>query len=132
MTDGEFIERFERGQLETLRHADHLHLACAYLNVCSEAESLRRLEAGLQAFATKKGVPEKFHRTLTCAWLELVVDARRHHGEGRTGEALLSACPALADPRFIHRFYSEAALCSSAARTAWIGPDLRPLDATLY
>lgn len=132
MTDEEFVERFERGELESFRHVDHIRLACAYLNVCSEAESLRRLEAGLLAFATKKGVPEKFHRTLTRAWLELVIRARRRHVAARSGEALLGVCPALADARLISRFYSQAALESGTARSGWVDPDLQPLDAAIY
>jgi hypothetical protein len=132
MTDTEFVEQFERGELDTFRHADHVRLACAYLNVCTRAEALRRLEDGLLAFATAKGVPGKYHRTLTRAWLELVADARRRHAGASTGEALLAACPALADAGFIRRFYSEERLASDAAREGWIGPDLQPLSATVY
>jgi hypothetical protein len=132
MTDTEFVERFERGELDAFRHADHVRLACAYLDTWGRAEALRRLEDGLLAFAARKGVPGKFHRTLTRAWLELVCDARRRYTGAPTGEALLAACPVLADPRFINRFYSDELLQSEAARTDWIGPDLRPLDATVY
>jgi len=132
MTDEEFVARFERGEIESFRHADHVRLACAYLDACGRAEALPRLEAGLLAFATRKGVPEKFHRTLTRAWLELVADARARHAGAIGGDALLAACPPLAEPQFIRRFYSEAVLASAAARRDWIGPDLRPLSTTVY
>jgi hypothetical protein len=132
MTDAEFVERFERCDLESFRHADHVRLACAYLNVCEPAQALARLEQGLRAFATAKGAPEKYHRTLTRAWLELVADARRRHAGATSGEALLAACPALGDAGFIHRFYSKERLGSDAARLDWIDPDLRPLSSALY
>ncbi|HXW08816.1 MAG TPA: hypothetical protein VD833_26535 [Vicinamibacterales bacterium] len=131
MTDEVFVERFERAELESFAHADHVRLACAYLDTCDEPEALRRLERGLLALATRKGVPGKFHRTLTRAWFELVAHARRRH-DARRGDALLAACPALADAAFIHRFYSPELLASDAARADWIGPDRQPLDATVY
>ncbi|HSC26906.1 MAG TPA: hypothetical protein VLD67_06505, partial [Vicinamibacterales bacterium] len=93
----DFLEEFERATLPGLPHADHVRVACAYLDRYGEADTLERLLAGLARFAAAKGKPDKFHYTMTRAWLELIVDARRRHPTARTADDLMRACPALGD-----------------------------------
>ena len=83
-------------------------------------------EYDLARFAAAKGQPDKFHYTMTRAWLELVVDARRQ-SPGEPPPALLSRYPVLADGGALARFYSPDVLSSAAARAGWVPPDLGPL-----
>ena len=126
MSDAEFLQQFEAAALASLPHADHVRLACLYLDRLPAAAALARLADGLARFAAAKGKPDKFHYTMTRAWLELVADARRQ-SPGEPAAALLSRYPVLADGGALARFYSPDVLSSAAARAGWVAPDLGPL-----
>jgi hypothetical protein len=127
MTDDELIAGFEAGTLEQLPHADHVRLALIYLERHGQIEALRRLGDGLLLFATMKGHPEKFHVTMTRAWLELVEAARAAH-PGLDPAGVIGACPGLLDVHVLRHFYSAGRLDSEAARTSWVEPDVAPIN----
>jgi hypothetical protein len=127
MTDRDFLMAFESGTLAELPHRAHVRLACLYLDRGSAAEALEHVVCGLRRFAAAKGQADKFHYTMTRAWLELVVDARREYPAAQDVDALLSACPRLADSRALTHYYSRDVLSSAAARADWVPPDLMPI-----
>jgi hypothetical protein len=104
-------------------------LAWAYLQRVGPERALECLVSGLKRFAAAKGHPEKFHYTLTRAWLEMIAFASARFPDTRTAADLLARCPELGDARTVQRFYSAALLDSDRARTGWVEPDLEPLDA---
>jgi hypothetical protein len=126
MTDDELVRGFEATSLPAFPHADHVRLTIIYLNRHGRDETERRLFEGLRRFATAKGVPEKFHVTMTLAWLDLVDDARRKHPEVRDASELVIACPELLNRDALLRFYSSERLTSDEARTQWVAPDRAP------
>ncbi len=126
MTDEELIARFEAGRLDGLPHADHLRLGLLYLARDDRAEAVRRLADGLLLFATMKRHPEKFHVTMTRAWLELL-DAARATQPGSSPSDVIAAWPGLLDPKALRQFYSAERLDGDEARTSWVEPDLAPL-----
>jgi hypothetical protein len=125
------IEEFERGTLATFRHADHVRLTWAYLDRYDPDVTLKRLVSGLAGFAASKGHPEKFHYTLTRAWLEIIIEAKRQHPDVADADALLARCPALGDPQLIARYYSHGVLSSAVARMDWVPPDLSAFERTV-
>jgi hypothetical protein len=127
MTDQDFLTAFESGALTELPHRAHVRLAWLYLDRGSETQALERLVDGLQRFAAAKGRADKFHYTMTRAWLELVIGARRANPSAQDVDALLVACPGLADSRALAHYYSGAVLSSAAARADWVPPDLKPI-----
>ena len=131
MSDDDFITGFEAGTLMELPHRSHVRLACLYLDRFAAEEALEQLLAGLKRFAAAKGHPGKFHYTMTRAWLELIVCARRRHPDARDAGELFVACPLLADSRVLSRYYSDALLSSAAAREDWMPPDRAPIGAGL-
>jgi pyridoxamine 5'-phosphate oxidase len=130
MTDEEFLLRFEAADLSDFRHADHVRVAWAYVERDGPDRALTAMLDGIRRFSIAKGAPDKFHHTMTRAWLELIVDARTRHPEARTASALIAACPALADSRAIDRFYSAETLGSDRARASWVEPDQSPVSAS--
>jgi len=72
MTDDELIAGFEAATLAAFPHADHVRLTILYLARHGREETERKLFEGLRRFAAAKGVPDKFHVTMTVAWLDLV------------------------------------------------------------
>jgi hypothetical protein len=77
---------------------------------------------GLLRFATAKGHPEKFHVTMTRAWLD-IINAARHAHPDLDPASLVEACPELLDRNALFRFYTPERLNSDEARAGWIAPD---------
>src|SRR5262245_64316630 len=123
MTDDELIQGFEAASLPSFAHADHVRLTIRYLARHGREETERRLFDGLRRFAVAKGVPEKFHVTMTIAWLDLVEDARRRHPDAVDPAALVAAVPELLNRDALLRFYTSERLMSDDARRQWIPPD---------
>ena len=123
MTDDELVEGFEAAALPAFPHADHVRLTIVYLTRHGRDETERKLFEGLRRFAAAKGVPQKFHVTMTLAWIELVEDARRKHPEASNPAALVAVCPELLDRDALLRFYTPERLTSDDARERWMPPD---------
>jgi hypothetical protein len=129
LSDDDLVHGFEAGTLSQFPHASHVRLTLIYLARHGVDETRRRMADGLLLFATMKGHPEKFHVTMTRAWLELIESARRQHPDARDPEALAQACPALLDKDSLLRFYSPDRLAGDDARAGWVAPDRAPIDA---
>src|SRR3954468_6205936 len=131
MSDDALVDGFERGSLPQFHHADHVQLSIVYLARYGRDEALRRLTAGIQRLAAADGHPEKFHVTLTRAWLDLIDAARDAHPSAPGAAALVAACPELLDKSALDRCYSRELLDSDRARAEWTPPDLEPLSAVI-
>jgi O-phosphoseryl-tRNA(Cys) synthetase len=110
MSDEAFIRAFESGQIppEDFHHADHVRLALAYLmDSASVADAAERMASSLRAFARAAGHEDKYHHTLTVAWVRLV--AR------------------LLDKSLPLAYYSNDRLFSREARERWVEPDVQLL-----
>lgn len=129
LSEEDLVRGFEEGSLGEFPHAAHVRLTLIYLRRHGRDEALQRLTDGLRNFVAHKGVPEKFHLTMTQAWLELVESARRMHPALIEPKALFEACPELLEKNALRRFYSPERLASEAARTGWLLTDLAPIDA---
>jgi hypothetical protein len=123
LTDDELVEGFEAGSLTAFPHPQHVRLTIIYLARHGRDETLRKLCDGLLRFATAKGHPEKFHVTITRAWIKLIEAARRAHPGIKDPGALVAACPQLLDENALLRFYSPERLNSNEARLRWLPPD---------
>jgi hypothetical protein len=100
-----------------------------YLTRHGREETERRLFDGLRRFAAAKGVPQKFHVTMTVAWIELVEEARRRFPYATEPSALVNACPELLDKDALLRFYPRERLMTDEARARWV-PPVRPIQIT--
>src|SRR4051794_28982090 len=125
-SDDELIAGFEAASLSAFPHADHVRLTILYLARHGRAETERKLFEGLRRFAAAKGVPQKFHVTMTLAWLDLVDAARRRYPDAVDPAALVAVCPELLDRDVLLRFYTSERLMSDAARERGAPPDLAP------
>jgi len=123
LTDDELVRGFEAGTLSAFPHAEHVRLTIVYLGRHGRAETRRKMLDGLVRFATAKGQPEKFHVTMTHAWIDLIDAARSAHPDAPDAPALVRACPELLDPEALLRFYSPERLKSAEARERWVPPD---------
>jgi hypothetical protein len=109
--DADFVRAFERGEIAHagFHHVSHLRLALAYLEECGSVDAATdRMASALRRFAAAAGKADKYHHTVTVFWMRMV--AR------------------LLDKDLPLTYYSRERLSGDAARSAWVEPDLQPLD----
>ena len=128
--DAAFRRRFEAGGIEagSFDHAAHLRLA--YIHLC-EADCLSALpvfRSSLQAFLAHIGAPaDKYHETVTRAWLALVATAMDGVHPCTSAAEFLSEASNDLSPTALSRYYSRERLGTAAARERFVPPDLAPM-----
>jgi len=111
-------------------HREHLELAWSYLARYEPDQAQEVMAAAIRHLATAHGMPERYHDTLTRAWVHLVAVHRE-----RWGAPTFDAFLAIEDNRpLLHRHlldghYSSELMSSDGARARWREPDLARLPA---
>lgn len=74
MTGEDLIKQFECGTTpaDTFHHADHVRLAFEYLCQYSAIEALERFSDALKRFAAAQVKAQRYHETVTWAYLLLI------------------------------------------------------------
>jgi hypothetical protein len=106
-------------------HREHVHLTWLAVRRCGVPAAIDVVSAGIQRTARYAGAPQKYHATVSRAWVELVGFHAAQHGEAGFA-AFAERNPALLDKRLLTRFYRPATLAAASAKTGWVEPDLRP------
>ena len=129
LPDEEFVAEFESCRLpaEHFHHADHVRLAWIYLGLMSEPQAAARMAKSIQRFAAHAGKPEKFHFTMTRAWIRLVAAAREITPSAGSFIEFAAAHPHLLHKDWLLKHYSEERLECPTSRAGWLEPDLIPL-----
>jgi hypothetical protein len=127
-SEQEFVEAFESCRLpnEQFHHRDHLRVTWIYLGRYGNAETAIRLRHAIRAYAAHHGKAEKYHETVTQAWVQIVASAREH-AQGASFDEMLAANPELLDKRLIEKYYSPKLLHSDTARLGFVAADREPL-----
>jgi hypothetical protein len=106
-------------------HREHLHLTWLAVRRCGTLAAVTLVSDGIQCTARYAGAPQKYHATISRAWVELV----GHHAAEPGGDdfaAFTRHHPALLDKQLLTRFYRTVTLTTRQARTGWVEPDLAP------
>ena len=125
LDDDALIEEFESCRLAAAQfhHADHIRLAWILLNRMNEQEATERIVEDIRRFAAHNGVAEKYHHTITLAWMRLVAAARRATPEARDFESFAARHSDLFEVKALSRHYSAEQLAGSEAKLGWVEPD---------
>jgi hypothetical protein len=128
-SDEDFLRGFEDLSLpaELFHHREHIRVAWLYLKSSDASRAAERMSAGIRRFANHQGATQKYHHTLTLAWMRLVAASLVETPEDNSFEKFLAAHPELRDKNILGKFYSNELLQSTAAREGWVEPDLQPL-----
>jgi hypothetical protein len=128
LNDDQLVAGFENCTLEKAQfhHADHVRLAFLYLQRYGENAEERFL-SGIRKLARHFGVSEKFHHTVTAAWMRMIA-ARRKPGTA-VYSRWISENPELLNKDLLRVHYSDERLASEQARAGWQEPDKEPLPA---
>ncbi|HML16535.1 MAG TPA: hypothetical protein VK419_05900 [Bryobacteraceae bacterium] len=115
MCDEQFARAFERYEIpkEEFHHRDHVRLARYYVRRYGAHDAEPRIASAIRRYAEHLGVSEKYHHTITIAWMRLVAHA--------------PSSDALLDPEYLNEFYSAELLATPAARNIFVAPDKKPL-----
>jgi hypothetical protein len=128
-SDEDFLRAFEDLSFpaDLFHHREHIRVAWLLLK-CSDATSAaERMTAGIRRFANHHGATQKYHHTLTLAWIRLVAGALVETPEGHTFDQFVAAQPELCDKNLLAKYYSKELLETAAARQGWVEPDLQPM-----
>ena len=107
-------------------HREHLELAWTYLRLHPIEEAQGVMIAAIRHIARRHGAEEKYHETITRAWLRFVAVHMRRWG-AESFEEFIERNPDLLDGQLLEHFYSRELIFGGPARVAWVDPDLRPL-----
>lgn len=128
LSDDELLARFDAATLtpDVFDHHEHVRLAWLHVTRLPLLEAIRIQCTGLQRLTAALGVPDKFHATITVAWVLLVHDRVAATGAGTSWSTFREANPDLFEPggAVLRRHYSAAILGSNEARGAFLPPDL--------
>ena len=106
-------------------HRQHVHLTWLAVRSCGTPGAISLVSEGIQRTARYAGAPQKYHATVSRAWVELV----GHHVEADPTpdfDSFVELNSALLDKRLLTRFYRPATLASAYAKDGWVEPDLAP------
>lgn len=109
---------------ERFGHRQHVRLTWLAVRRHGATAALDLIADGIRRTATDAGAPQKFHVTMTRAWVELVA----HHADDATDfEEFAARHPELLDKELLARHYRPGTLAGTQARTTWVEPDLAPI-----
>jgi hypothetical protein len=114
------------------RHRQHIHLAFLAVRRFGMPEAIIRICDWIQRIAAYERAPQKYHHTVSRAWVEIVahhVDADPDCGDFGTFAA---RHPALLDKRLLTRHYRSSTLAAAPARRDWVEPDLLPFPWSVH
>jgi hypothetical protein len=128
LDDGELVARFEALAIApaAFGHREHVRVACAMLRDADFGEAAVRFRRALRRFTTAAGAPEKYHETLTWAYLALVAGRMVSDPTATSSLELITRHPDLVDHRAgaMARSYDVVAITASPlARAVFVLPE---------
>jgi hypothetical protein len=106
-------------------HREHVHLTWLAVRRFGVSVATSLVSSGIQRTARYAGAPQKYHATVSRAWVELIGHHVAECGEDDFA-TFADHHPALLGKRLLTRFYRAGTLASPQARTGWVEPDLAP------
>lgn len=130
IADIRFLEEFENGTLcpEDFDHEGHVHAAWCCLEEYGDLGGRERFVTALRQFVRIHGAEDKYHDTITRAFLDVIAI---HASDSKDWTTFRRRNPAIIDNGMglLLKHYSHDVLFSDAARTGYVGPDLLPFPA---
>jgi hypothetical protein len=127
LSGDEIIQQFEQGlaSAATFHHGDHVRLAFEYLRRYPALEALRRFSDALQRFAAAQGKADRYHETITWAYLLLIRERIARASGAPTWEEFAASNEDLLIWKggVLAKFYRRETLDSELARRMFVFPD---------
>lgn len=124
LSDDELLDGFEGASLEpgTFHHEEHVRVAWLYCQRYEPAQAVERFVTCIRRLVTALGASDKYHETITWAYLLLI---RERLEAGESWEEFAARSGDLLDPKgaVLRRYYSPGLLRSDRAKTRFVLPD---------
>jgi hypothetical protein len=102
-------------------HAGHVRAAYLYLESGDFVAALARMRRTIRNYARHLGKPERYHETITVAYVALIHEYM--HDRGAVGWPVFARrAPELFEPDLLLEFYSRSQLESETARSVFVLP----------
>jgi len=105
-------------------HREHIGVAWEAVGRLPFFEALALFARGIQGAAARAGAADKFHATVTLAFLSLIAE-RAGQGDYRDADDFIDANPDLQAPDVLAPWYSPDRLGMALARSVALMPDRR-------
>ena len=128
LDDAELVARFEALAIAPadFGHREHVRIASAMLRGGDFGDAAVRFRRALRRFAEAAGARDRFHETLTWAYLAVIARRMADDPAATTSHALVARHPDLLDHRggAVARHYDVAAITASpVARAVFVLPE---------
>ncbi|GAA4574451.1 hypothetical protein [Planotetraspora kaengkrachanensis] len=107
-------------------HRQHVHLAFVAVRRYGMPEAAEKVCDWLRRITAYEKAPQKYHHTVSRAWVELVAHHVAAEPDGTEFEVFVRRNPALLDKRLLARHYRSTTLAAGEARRGWVEPDVAP------
>jgi hypothetical protein len=124
MSDDEFLAALESCSLieRDFGHAAHARAAYLYLRSGDFAAALAKTRSAIRAYAASLGNADRYHETITVAYLALIRQKMYEQGDGGGWDGFARENPELLERDLLLRFYPQAQLESDLARRIFLLP----------
>jgi hypothetical protein len=125
MTTDPLVDAFEHATIDptAFHHREHLYVAWCYLRALPLEDALARYVHHLRRLTVSLGAPQKFHATITWAYV-VMLDAAMQRSPDADFDALLAENPSLLDHRngALYAHYDRTELDAEEARLRFVLP----------
>jgi hypothetical protein len=104
---------------ERFGHRQHVHVTWLAVRAVGAGAAIPLVCDGIRRTARYAGAPQKYHHTISRAWVELVALGT----PADDFDAFVAANPGLLDKRRLNAFYRPGTLATPAAKQGWVPPD---------
>jgi hypothetical protein len=128
MTDQEFLRALEHCELpeNEFGHAAHVRAAYLYLREADFPGALERICRAIRNFAAHLGHPDRYHETVTVAYVALIQQHIGERGDSGGWTQFTRDNPELFQPGLLLKFYTQEQIDSEMARRIFLLPHLAP------
>ncbi len=112
------------------RHRQHINLAFLAVRRYGMPEATARICGWIRHIAAYQRAPQKYHHTVSRAWVEIVAHHVAADPDCADFETFAGRHLALLDKRLLSRHYRSSTLAAAPARQGWVEPDLLPFPWT--
>ena len=125
MAGAALVEAFERCTLpaQDFHHAQHVEVAWWYLRAEPAPRALARFAEALKRFAAANDAAQRYHETITWAFVFLINERMERLGREATWEQFIASNLDVLEKRCLLRYYREETLASELARRVFLLPD---------
>lgn len=127
MTDREFLRALEECTLQASEfgHTAHVRAAYLYLQAGEFATALARMRGAIRNYARHLGKEDRYHETITVAYLALIQQHIAERGYGACWDEFMRVNTELLQPGLLLQYYTEIQLNSELARRVFLLPRSR-------